>query len=73
MPQPHKTIVIHAGYYAPNDNCLGSTPNEYCHPMNDAPTGTAGVYLSAFRESLTNVMFVGYDRQIFQFGLVCRL
>ena len=52
VPQPHKTIGIHAGFCAPGDDSLGSTPNNQCHPMNDSPWGTAGVYLSAIRESI---------------------
>ena len=52
VPQPHKTILIKAGYNPSNKKDLGLTPNESCHAMNSNPTGTSFVYLSTIHDSL---------------------
>ncbi len=59
VPQPHKTISIHSGFYvrpsgAVMRSYIGSTPRESCHERNDSPSGEAGVYIAAIREGMSS-------------------
>ena len=58
VPQPHKTLSIHSGFYVrPSGRVMrtyiGSTPKASCHERNDSPSGEAGVYLAAIWEGFS--------------------